>query len=41
MIADIAKMPHLLVAGATDPKVGMSNTLIMSILYHADPEEVN
>lgn len=41
IMADVGKMPHLLIAGATGSgKSVCINTLIMSILYKADPRDV-
>ena len=41
VVTDIAKMPHLLIAGATGSgKSVCINTLIMSIIYKSNPEDV-
>ncbi len=41
VITDIAKMPHLLIAGATGSgKSGCINTIIIRLLYKASPDDV-
>lgn len=41
VVADIAKMPHMLIAGATGSgKSVCINTLIMSLIYKSSPEDV-
>lgn len=41
VVSDISKMPHVLIAGATGSgKSVCINTIIMSILYKANPEDV-
>ena len=41
ILGDIAKMPHMIIAGTTGSgKSVCTNSIIMSILFHASPEEV-
>lgn len=41
LIADLTKMPHLLIAGSTGSgKTVCINAIITSLLYHASPEDV-
>ncbi len=41
IIGDVARMPHMIIAGATGSgKSVCTNSIIMSILYHTSPEDV-
>lgn len=41
IVGDIAKLPHMIIAGATGSgKSVCTNSIIMSLLYHAAPDEV-
>lgn len=41
VVGDIAKLPHMIIAGATGSgKSVCTNTIIMSILFHATPDQV-
>ncbi len=41
LVADLTKMPHLLIAGATGAgKTVCINTIIASLLYHSSPEDI-
>ena len=41
ILGDIAKMPHMIIAGTTGSgKSVCTNSIVMSILFHASPEEV-
>lgn len=41
VVGDIAKLPHMIIAGATGSgKSVCTNSIIMSLLFHASPDEV-